>query len=106
MTSTTFQIIYGAIQNKQQIIATYDGHVREMCPHAVGFKRGIEQALFYQFAGGSSKGPITQDTKNNWRCLALSKLSNISVRDGEWHTFSNHSEASTCIDDIRLEVTY
>ncbi len=31
MTSVTYNLIRQAILNKQQVVATYDGHRREMC---------------------------------------------------------------------------
>jgi hypothetical protein len=55
--SNTYNAIRNAIANKQQVVATYKGHVREMCPHVIGTKNGREQALFYQFGGTSSSGP-------------------------------------------------
>ena len=106
MSSSIYQVIRNAILNKQQVIATYDGFHREMCPHVIGLKSGIEQALFYQFAGDTSKGPIREQTKNNWRCITISKLTNVSVKDGEWHTFESHSRPSTCVDTIDVEVAY
>lgn len=106
MNSQTYDIIRSAIEKKQQVFASYDGRPREMCPHSIGTKNGVEQALFFQFGGDSSKGPITTDTKDNWRCVILSKLSNVTVRDGTWHTFGNHSMPSTCIDTIDLQVAF
>ena len=106
MTSQVYEIIKSAIENKQQITADYDDKYREMCPHAIGTKNGVEQALFFQFGGYSSKGEITTDTKDNWRCITINKLSNVKVKEGDWHTFSNHSRPSTCIDSIDLEVSY
>lgn len=106
MPTTTYTTIRDAILNKQQVVAHYNGFIREMCPHAIGHKAGVEQALFYQFAGNSSKGRITHDDKNNWRCLTLSTLKDVSVRDGEFHTFENHSRPSTCIDVIDVEVSF
>lgn len=52
----TYALIREAIQRKQQVLATYDGHAREMCPHVLGTKDGRRQALFYQFGGTSSSG--------------------------------------------------
>ena len=34
------QIIRGANINKRQVVATYHGYEREMCPHVIGVKRG------------------------------------------------------------------
>ncbi len=44
----TYALIQQAILNKDQVIATYQGHRREMCPHVIGTKHGRRQALFYQ----------------------------------------------------------
>lgn len=104
---STYDIVRQAIIDKSQITAVYDGHYREMCPHAIGIKKGKEQALFYQFGGETSKGPLQDPSaSNNWRCLELSKLHNVRVTTGPWHSADNHSSASTCIDDIDLEVSY
>ncbi|AGY58446.1 hypothetical protein [Gloeobacter kilaueensis] len=101
----TYEIIANAIRNKQQIIATYDGHERELCPHSLGTKNGTLQCLFYQFGGYSSKGKIEPGSSNNWRCLSLSKLSNVKTRDGNWYTAYNHSRPNSCIDNVEIEVT-
>jgi hypothetical protein len=102
---TIYDVIRQAVIKKQQVVATYDGHVREMCPHVIGTKNGNPQALFYQFAGSSSSGPIGPgDSAANWRCIPLSGLSNVSVRDGEWHTATRHNKRQTCVDDVDVEV--
>jgi len=106
MPTTTYTTIRNAILNKQQVFATYDGLPRELCPHMIGHKAGVEQALFYQFGGSTSKGPITSDTKDNWKCMIISKFQNVTVKDGEWHTFENHSRPSTCTDVIDVEVHF
>ncbi|UXY50124.1 hypothetical protein [Stenotrophomonas maltophilia] len=104
---STYAIVRQAILDKHQITAVYDGYYREMCPHAIGEKNGKEQALFYQFGGETSKGPIKDPTsRNNWRCLELSKLSNVAAVPGTWYSADNHSVASTCIDDIHAEVSF
>jgi hypothetical protein len=84
-----YEIVREAILGKRQVVATYDDHEREMCPHAIGTKNGRAQAIFFQFAGGSSKG-LPAD--GEWRCLAIDGLTSVTMRDGEWHTGSNHSQ--------------
>ena len=87
------------------MIATYNGHRREMCPHVIGTKNGRRQALFYQFGGTSSSGGrIKPGSTQNWRCIPVDGLTNVEVREGEWHTASNHSVPQTCVDIIDLEV--
>lgn len=37
--SNNYELIAKAIREKLQITAVYQGHYREMCPHALGKKR-------------------------------------------------------------------
>ena len=106
MGTETYNLVRQAIVNKQQVVATYDGHYREMCPHVIGLKRGRMQALFYQFAGTSKSGlgPLGSDT--NWRCIPIPKMTNVSVKDGKWYTAPTHTRTQTCVDKIDKEVIY
>ncbi|MBS7815400.1 hypothetical protein J7560_08235 [Wohlfahrtiimonas chitiniclastica] len=104
--SENYELIAEAIKNKKQIIATYQGYKREMCPHALGTKNGKKQALFYQFGGASSKGSIVPGSKDNWRCIPIAGLSDVTIKDGEWYTAHNHSTCQTCIDHIDIEVEF
>lgn len=105
MSSANYIAIRNAILNKQQVIAMYKGHLREMCPHAIGTKNGREQAIFYQFGGTSSSGPIAPDSPKNWRCIPIEGLSNITTRSGPWYSGANHSQPQTCVDEIDVEVS-
>lgn len=67
---------------------------------------GRHKALLYQFAGTSSSGLGPVGSPDNWRCVFLTNLSDVEVRDGPWYTCQRHSERSTCIDAIDLEVSY
>ena len=104
MSDSTYDLIRSAIANKQIVVATYQDHVREMCPHVIGRKNGRKQALLYQFGGTTRIGPITSDSPNNWRCIPIDELSNVTVRDGEWHTSANNFHSQTCVDQIDLKV--
>lgn len=101
--SDVYSLVRAAIENRQHVVAEYGGHIREMCPHTIGTKNGTQRALFFQFGGSSSHG-LSLD--GEWRCLRLSELSNISVKDGPWHTADNHSRPQTCIDLVDLEVAF
>jgi hypothetical protein len=101
--SDTYSTVRQALEDQNQIVATYKGLVREMCPHAIGTKDGREQAIFFQFAGESSKG---LPDGGEWRCLAIDGLSDVSVRSGEWHTGTSHSQPNTCIDEVDVEVAH
>lgn len=99
-----YEIIRNAIAQKKIIVAEYQGHIREMCPHVIGLKNSREQALFYQFGGTSSSGEIVPNSPKNWRCIPIAGLSNVRSKDGVWHTGVNHSMPQTCVDQIDLEV--
>ena len=101
-----YMIIREAILNKHLIVANYDGYERHMCPHVLGVKNGKFQALFYQFGGGSRSGLGPEGSPENWRCITLSKLTNVSSYEGAWHTAPNHSRPQTCVGRIDVEVTY
>jgi hypothetical protein len=44
-------MIRQAIIDRDIVVADYQGHVREMCPHVIGKKNGRLQVFLYQFAG-------------------------------------------------------
>ena len=102
----TYTLIRAAIEKRQQVIATYRGYRREMCPHAIGFNRVHErQALFYQFAGDSASGLGPPGSAENWRCIPIDELHNVEVREGEWHTAPDHTRRETCVfHQLELEV--
>lgn len=102
--SDNYQLILSAIKNKQQVTAIYQGQYREMCPHIIGTKNGKQHALFYQFAGESNSGPITPNSKDNWRCLAIDQLTDIKLKKGEWHTYNNYNQKDRCIDNIDIKI--
>jgi hypothetical protein len=97
----TYALVRQAIIDKHQVLAVYQGHHREMCPHVIGTKDGRRQALFFQFAGSSSTGlPLGGE----WRCLPIDGLSEAISRSGEWHTRSDYSQLQTCVDVVDVEV--
>lgn len=107
----TYLLVRDAILNRRQIVAWYKGHGREMCPHVLGLaKDGREQALFYQFGGASQKGLAPLGSPDNWRCIPLDGLSNVTVRDGPWFTEAPSStlrfrlRGQDCVATIDVEV--
>jgi hypothetical protein len=96
-----YELIRGAILGREQVVATYGGHEREMCPHAIGTKNGRPQVLFFQFAGGSRSG---LPPGGGWRCLPVDFLSDVVVRAGRWHTSVDYDGPGTCIDEVDVEV--
>ena len=102
MPSTTYNLIRKSIIERSNIRALYGGHVRDLTPHLIGTKAGVEQALFFQFAGGSESGlPIGGE----WRCLTLNELSVVSIIGGELHSDPTQVELQTCVDNIDIQIT-
>jgi hypothetical protein len=96
-----YSIVRQAILDKDQIVATYQGHRRELCPHVIGTKGGRRQALFFQFGGSSSSG---LPPGGEWRCMPIDGLGDVTSRSGQWHTGA-HTRPQTCVDDVDVEVT-
>ncbi len=103
--TAVYAIVRDAIANKKQVTATYNGYVREMCPHCIGRgKDGSEYALFFQFAGGSKTG---LPPGGEWRCIKLDQLMDVASKAGPWHTAqAQHSKPQTCVKEVDLEVAF
>lgn len=103
-----YQLIRQAILEKQIVSGYYKGAQRIMCPHVLGRnKNGRYQALFYQFAGESTSRPIMPDgSPDNWRCIPIEGLTNVTIEQGQWHTAPNHTRPQTCVAQIDVEVSF
>ncbi len=101
MPSHTYTLFQQAMLHQQQILCTYDGYFRELCPIILGHTQGQERALTYQFAGGSRTG---LPPSGQWRCLFLSKVSNVQLRDGPRRTGASHMQPQGCVEEVDLDV--
>jgi hypothetical protein len=81
MASATYRLFAQAMRERKQIVCTYRGHRRELCPIILGHADGEEKALTFQVGGESSSG-LPPD--GEWRCLFLSKVERAFMRDGPW----------------------
>lgn len=99
MPSTTYALFRDAILGERQVVCSYGGRMRELCPHIIGTSRnGEEVVLAWQFAGESS-GPLPQ-----WRCLRIAEVENVRLRRGRWHEGGSHRTTQTCVSDIDLDI--
>ncbi len=96
-----YALLEQAIERRAQVIATYDGAAREFCPHALGTKNGTHHVLAYQFGGGSAHG---LPPNGEWRCFAMDRLTNLTMRPGPWHTAPNIFNPQSCLDTIDVVV--
>jgi hypothetical protein len=100
--SPTYQLFARAIRELKQIVCVYRGHRRELCPIILGHSlKGEEKALTYQFAGSSGSG---LPPGGEWRCLVLSEVTEVALRDGPWHSGTSHKKRHSCVDIVDLDV--
>ena len=99
MPSATYHLFCNAILAEKQVVCSYEGRHRELCPHIIGTnKNGEEVVLAWQFAGRSS-GKLPQ-----WRCLRLANVRDARARNGRWHEGGSHRMEQTCVSQIELDI--
>jgi hypothetical protein len=93
-----YSLVWTAVASKVPIEASYLGRRRLFCPHRLGRNReGQLRVLCYQFGGESQSGLDCVGSPANWRCVALEKLTRVSLVDDHWRTAPNHSRPSSCV---------
>jgi hypothetical protein len=100
MPSRTYDLFAQAMADRKQILCTYDGYQRELCPIILGHSQGQEKALTYQFGGRSGTG---LPPGGQWRCLFLAKVGDVRLRDGPWHAGDSHSQPQGCVEIVDLD---
>lgn len=98
-----YAVVRQAILDKDQVVATYRDHRREMCPHVIGTKDGRHQALFFQF-GGSSRSGLPPG--GEWRCIPIEGLGDVVSQSGPWYSGDGHTQPQTCVDVVDVEVDH
>lgn len=102
----SYVLIRRAILEKKIVRAIYHGLFREMCPHVLGTTNGKECALFYQFEGQSVSAHIQPGrSKDNWRCIDISELSDVTIEDGAWHSAPDGSRPIGCVVQIDVAIS-
>jgi hypothetical protein len=102
--SSVYELFVRAMAERKQIVCTYGGLHREVCPIILGWaKDGVEAALTYQFAGTTSD-PKGLPRGGDWKCMHLRNVRDAGLRDGPWHAGNSHSTANTCVKIVDLDV--
>jgi hypothetical protein len=101
MASATYRLFRQAILTRQQVICSYQGRYRELCPHVLGYKNGEEKVLAFQFGGESNS---TLPPRGEWRCLVLAHVREARRRDGRWYSGNRHTRSQACIDIVDVDV--
>ncbi len=101
MPSATYNIFRAAILAEKQVTCSYDGHPRELCPIILGHSGGEEKVLAYQ-VGGTSKSGLPRG--GEWRCLFLSQVRNVQMRDGPWREGARHTAPQSCVEVVDVDI--
>jgi predicted nucleic acid-binding protein len=99
--SDTFRLFHQAILARKQVVFTYRGAPREVCPYILGHKHGTEQILTFQFAGENERG---QKVRGQWKCFQVADVRDARMRDGPWHGAAEHRKTQRCVDDVFIDV--
>jgi len=97
----TTALLKHAIQQKLVVVATYNGLVRQFCPHALGTKRDRRHVLAFQFAGSSRRG---LHAAGSWRCFEVDRLQDVSTQPGPWRSAPSVFNPQSCLDTIEVAV--
>src|SRR4030088_2992972 len=99
-----YRLRHAAVVQKRPIAATYHGRHRLLCPHRLGRnKDGQLRVLCYQYGGESESGLKPKGSPDNWRCIAVEKLSGVKLLEGAWRTAPNHSRPASCVAEADVD---
>src|SRR3982751_3702170 len=99
-----YPLVWRAVASRTPIEASYHRRPRLFCPHRLGRnKEGQLRVLCYQYGGESESGLEPAGSPENWRCIALEKLSRVKLGDHPWQTAPNHSRPASCIVEAHID---
>jgi hypothetical protein len=104
MPSRNFELLREAIELRMPVYAIYGGHHRWFCPHALGYKGGVERVLAYQYDGTSAKGLGPAGSPANWRCMNVKGLRQLTLVVGRWHPGPRSIRPQKCVGRVEAEV--
>jgi hypothetical protein len=102
VTSEIYRLFEQAMAERKQIVCTYNGRRRVVCPIILGHSQGKERALTYQLAGGSNSRELPRE--GGWKCLTLSDVSEVQLREGPWYSGDSHKQASRCVEIVDVDI--
>ncbi len=100
-----YVLLKTAIIERSCISLRYQAHLRLMCPYILGrTSDGRPQLLAYQYGGESSSGLGKVGSPDNWRCVAVEKLSDVKLIAGRWITPPGHAQPQSCVAVVEFDV--
>ena len=103
MPSVTYALFRAAILAEQQVICSYGGRHRELCPLVLGTnKKGEEAVLAWQFAGEVSEGKLPAE--GAWKCFRLANVRDARSRAGPRYEGQSHRSEQKCVTNVHLDI--
>jgi hypothetical protein len=105
---TTWAALEAALVERHPVRVTYHGHLRVLCPHALGWKNGRAMLLGYQSGGWTSTGRLDPDPRKRWRCLFVDEVEKVVTEPGtSWESADNydHTRPFSSIDKVAVAVS-
>lgn len=99
--NTAWHVLHTALTQRRAIRATYHGHLRVLCPHALGWKNGRAKALVYQSA---IIGPPSTRDPRGWRSLFVDEIYDAVISDDQWRTADNYTPRTNGIDILTAAI--
>src|SRR5689334_18296024 len=100
---TVQETLEDAIRHKKAVHLNYGGDPREVCPHALGMRDDTLHVLVYQYGGRSRTGRLVPGSNENWRCMALDKITDVVIVEDDWKSSHNGERPRTCLESVILE---
>jgi predicted DNA-binding transcriptional regulator YafY len=99
--SATYRAVWQALRRRQQIVFTYHGKPRAVCPIVLGYAAdGCETLSAYQ-VGGESSGARALP---GWRCFRLAEIGDLRTSGGEWREGQSHKQPQACVRFVDADV--
>ena len=96
------EILKTAIWCRRPVEMLTAGCLRQVCPHALGYKHGRLKVLVFQFSGASAS---VLPSGGGWRSFFLDEISWAKFIDGSWQSDRNHvAKVEASFDHVDLEV--
>ncbi|MGO8915932.1 MAG: hypothetical protein ACLQJR_08495 [Stellaceae bacterium] len=100
---TVHEILRQAIIAKRCVRVRTSGFARDICPHALGFKRGSPRVLAFQYGGSSVSGLAPG---GQWRAFFVHDIEEASLIEGRWRSGHNFvAKVEACLDRVEYSVS-
>jgi hypothetical protein len=96
------EILKTAIWCKHPVEMLTEGRLRQVCPHALGYKDSRLKVLVFQFSGESAS---VLPAGGAWRSFFLDDIEWAKIVDGPWRSDRNQvAKIEASFDHIDLEI--